>query len=176
MDKQDRSQLDQRKKPVCITRKFITVLGYTSKIPSIITFLVEQAEYHNLPLSIILNRCVATVKARAVPIILLNNHQTEYLHTATLVGWQIIYCALSPNRAQGQYGEKWDNNDISFLPAVPNTIKVQLEQVEVTSTNIPPSTLSEKPTFGPRPDTRATNFNFEVEDQYLSFKLNGQRS
>ena len=33
---------------------------------------MEQAEHHNLPLGIIVNRCVATTKARAMPIILIN--------------------------------------------------------------------------------------------------------
>ena len=59
--------------PVCIPRNsLITVLGQTNKIPSKVTCLVEHAEHHNLPLAIIVNRCVAKTKARSVPIILIN--------------------------------------------------------------------------------------------------------
>ena len=39
--------------------------------------------------------------------------------------------------------------DISFLPVVPDTIRVQSEQVEATSTDISPPNSIEKPTFGP---------------------------
>ena len=43
------------------------------KIPSRVTCLVEQAEHCNQPVGIIVDRCVATTIARAVPIILINN-------------------------------------------------------------------------------------------------------
>ena len=65
---------------------------------------------------------------------------------------------------------KGDDIYISFLPVVPNTIRVQSEQVEVTSTDMSPPNSIERPVFGPRPDTQAADF--EVEIQCLPFKLN----
>ena len=50
--------------------------------------------------------------------------------------------------------------------------QVQLEQAEVTSSNITPPTYNNKPSYGPRPNTNATNFDFEAEINYLPFKLN----
>ena len=67
---------------------------------------------------------------------------------------------------------KGDDVDISFLPVVPNTIRVQLEQVEATSTDISTPNSIDKPTFAPRPNTTAANFDFEAEIQCLAFKLN----
>ena len=67
---------------------------------------------------------------------------------------------------------KGDDVNISFLPVVPNTIRVQLEQVETTSTDVSPPSSRERPVFGPRPDTQATDFDFEAEIQCLPFKLN----
>ena len=67
---------------------------------------------------------------------------------------------------------KGDDINISFLPVVPNTIRVQLEQVETTPRDIFPPNSSERPVFGPSPDTQATDFDFEAEIQYLSIKLN----
>ena len=67
---------------------------------------------------------------------------------------------------------KGDDVNISFPPVVPDTIRVQSEQVEATSTGISPPDSSEKPVFGPRPDTQAADFDFEAEIQCLSFKLN----
>ena len=62
---------------------------------------------------------------------------------------------------------KGDDVNISFLPVVPNTIRVQLEQVEATSTDISPPNSSERPIFGPRPELQATDFDFEAEVQCL---------
>ena len=65
--------IGSKQNPVCVpSNSSITVLGQTSKIPSRVTCLVEQAHHHNLPLGIVINRCVATTKARSVPIILIN--------------------------------------------------------------------------------------------------------
>ena len=61
---------------------------------------------------------------------------------------------------------KGDNVNISFLPVVQNIIRVEEEQVEAAPNS------SEKPVFGPRPDTRAADFDFEAEVQCLPFKLN----
>ena len=66
---------------------------------------------------------------------------------------------------------KGNNIDISFLPVAPNTIWVQLEQLEGKSSDIKPPTSSYKSAFGPRPNTRTADFNFEAEVNHLPFKL-----
>ena len=67
---------------------------------------------------------------------------------------------------------KGDHVNISFLPVVPDTIRVQSEQVEATSMDISPADSSERPVVGPRPDTQAADFDSEAEIQCLPFKLN----
>ena len=67
---------------------------------------------------------------------------------------------------------KGDDVNISFLPVVPNTIRVQVEQVESTPTDISPPHSSEKPVFVPRSAPQAVDFDFEAEVQHLPFKLN----
>ena len=64
---------------------------------------------------------------------------------------------------------KGDNINMSFLPVTPNTFTVQLEQVEVTSSDITPPTSSNKSSFGPRPNKNAKNFDFEAEITHLPF-------
>ena len=65
--------IGSKQNPVCVpSNSVITVLWQTNKIPSKITCLVEQVQHHNLPLSIVINRCVATTKARSNPVILIN--------------------------------------------------------------------------------------------------------
>ena len=62
---------------------------------------------------------------------------------------------------------KGDNINISSLPVAPDSIRVQLEQVEVTSSDITLLTSSDKPAFGPRPNVQVADFDFEVEINYL---------
>ena len=52
---------------------------------------------------------------------------------------------------------KGDDVDISFLPAMPDTIRIQVDQVEATSTGISPSISIDKPKFGPMPNTQAAD-------------------
>ena len=65
-----------------------------------------------------------------------------------------------------------DVANVTFLPVVPNTIRVQVEWVESTSTDRSTFNPQEKPVFGPRPDTQAADFDFEAEVKCLPFKLN----
>ena len=56
---------------------------------------------------------------------------------------------------------KADKINISFLPVTPDTFRVQLEQVEITSSDITPPTSSDIPAFGPRLNTNAKDIDFE---------------
>ena len=67
---------------------------------------------------------------------------------------------------------KGENVNISFPPVVPDTFRVQVEQVEAIPVDMSPPNSSERPIFGPRPDTQASDFGFEAEVQHLPFKLN----
>ena len=67
---------------------------------------------------------------------------------------------------------KGDVAKVSFLPVIPNTIRVQVEQVESTSTDTSTPDSNERPVFGPRPDTQSADFNFEAEVKCLPLKLN----
>ena len=77
-----------------------------------------------------------------------------------------------PDEHRADMEVKGDGVNISFLPVVPTTIRVQEEQVESAPTDVFPPNSNEKPVFGPRPDTQAADFDFEAEVQHLSFKLN----
>ena len=59
-----------------------------------------------------------------------------------------------------------------FLPVVPNTIRVQVGQVEATSADTSTPNPEEKLVFGPRPNTQSAEFDFEAEVKCLPFKLN----
>ena len=128
-----------KKNPVCILGiSVITILGHKNKIPSKVTCLVEQTDHHNLPLSIIVNRWVATTKVRAVPIIPINTTKQNIWLWQPLLAAKLftVECHQVGHRANMEM--KGDNIDISFLPVAPDTIRDKLEQVEATSSNISP--------------------------------------
>ena len=63
---------------------------------------------------------------------------------------------------------KGDDINISFSPVTPNTIRVQLEQVVATPSDITPPISSDKQSFGPRPDVNTMDFDFQAEiNDYL---------
>ena len=145
----------------------------TNKIPPKITCLVKQAQHHNLPLGIVINRCVATTKARSVPVILINTtKQNVWIWQPLLATELFIKEQIDEIEHRASMERKGDNINISFLPVAPNTNRVKLEQAEAIPSNITPPTSSEKPSFGPRPDVNAMDFDFQAEINCLPFKLN----
>ena len=133
---------------------------------------MEQAEHHNLPLGIIVNRCVAKTKVRSVPIILINTTKEKLWLWQPLLAAELYTVEYHQVEHRANMELKGDDVDISFLPAVPNTIRAQLEQVKAPSTDISPPNSIETSIFGPRPNTKAADFNIEAEIQCLLFKLN----
>ena len=67
---------------------------------------------------------------------------------------------------------KGDNIKKSFLLVAFNIIRVQLQHVQATSFDMTSFTSSDKPAFGPRPNSKPMHLNFEAEDNFLPFKLN----
>ena len=146
--------------------------GCTTKIQPKAVCLVEQAEHHNLPLGIIVSRGVAKVKVRSMSVILINTTKQNIQLRQPLLATELCTAEYHPVEHRTDMEIKGDDVNISFLPVVPNTIKVQSEQVETTSTDISPLDSCERPVFGPKPDTQAADFDFEAEIQHLPFKLN----
>ena len=146
--------------------------GHTTKVHPKAVCLVEQAEHHNLPQGIVVNRCVATVKSRSVAVILINTTKQNVWLRQPLLATELYTAEYHPIEHRVDMEVKGDVAKVSFLPVVPNTIRVQVEQVEATSTDTATPDPQEKLVFGPRPDTQSTNFDFEAEVKQLPFKLN----
>ena len=134
------------------------------------TCLVEQAENNNLPLGIIVNRCMITTKARAVPIILSNTIKQNIWSLQPLLATDLYTMEYHHVEQRARMKRKGDDVDISFLPVVPDTSRVQSEQVEATSTDISPPNSINKSTFVIRPNDQAIEFDFEAEVQCPPFK------
>ena len=165
--------IGSKKNPICIPgNSVITVLGHTTKVHPKAVCLVEQAEHHNLPQGIVVNRCVATVKSRSVPVILINTTKQNVWLWQPLLAAELYTVEYHPVEHRVDIEVEGDVANVSFLPVVPNTIRVQVGQVESTSADTSTPNPQEKPVFGPRPNTQAADFDFEAEVKCLPFKLN----
>ena len=136
---------------VCVpSNSAITVLGQTNKIPLKITCLVEQAQHHNLPPDIVINRCVATTKVRSVPAILVNTTKQNVWIWQPLLATELFSAdQIEKIEHRASMERCGDNIHISFSPVAPNSIRVRLEQAESTTPDITPPTSDDKPSFGP---------------------------
>ena len=165
--------IGSKKNPICIPgHSSITVPGHTTKIHPKAVCLVEQAEHHNLPQGIVVNRCVATVKSRSMPVILVNTTKQNVWLWQPLLATELYTAEYHPIEHQVDIEVEGDVANVSFLPVVPDTIRVQVGQVETTSNDTSTPKPEEKPVFGPRPDTQSAGFDFKAEVKRLPFKLN----
>ena len=146
--------------PICIPgNSVITVLGHTTKVHPKAVCLVGQAEHHNLPQGIVANRCVATVKSRSVPVILINTTKQNVWLRQPLLAAELYTAEYHPVEHWADIEVEGDVANVSFLPVVPDTIRVQVGQVESTSVDTSTPNPEEKPVFGPRPDTQSADFD-----------------
>ena len=125
--------IGSKQNPVCVPGNLaITVLGWTNKILPKTTCLVEQVQHHNLPLGIVINRCVATTKARSVPVILVNTtKQTVWIWQLLLATELFNVDQIDEIEHRSSMERQGDNINISFLPVAPNSIRVKSEQQRV---------------------------------------------
>ena len=79
------------------------------------------------------NRCVATVKSRSVPVILINTTKQNVWLQQPLLAAELYNAEYHPVEHQADIEVQGDVANVSFLPVVPNTIRVQVGQVEATS-------------------------------------------
>ena len=108
-----------------------------------------------------------------MPVILINTKKQNVWLWQPLLATDLYTAEYHPVEHRADIEVKGDVANVSFLPVVPDTIGVQVEQVESsTSTDISTPDTNERPVFGPRPDTQAADFNFEAEVKCLPFKLN----
>ena len=109
---------------------------------------MEQAQHHNLPPGIVINRCVATTKARSVPVILVNtNWQNVWIWQPLLATELFSTDQVEEIEHRADMERQGDNIQISFSPVAPDSIRVRSEQVETVTPDINPPTSNEKPSF-----------------------------
>ena len=161
-----------KQQPICIPRNTtITISGCTSKLPSRITCLVEQVEHQNLPLGIVINRCVAIPKARSIPVLLINTNRYNVWIRQPLLAAELFNAEC--NEIKYRANMSWDDNNIlvGFQPVSTQLINTSGCQMEAGPIQLDNPKM-EGPEFGPRQNTNSVEFDFEKELDCLPFQLN----
>ena len=104
--------------------------------------------------------------------ILINTTKQNVWLWQPLLATELYIAEYHPIEHWADIEVKGDVASVSFLPVVPDTIRIQVGQMEVTSDDTSTPNPEEKPVFGPRPNTQSANFDFEAEVKCLPFKLN----
>ena len=107
-----------------------------------------------------------------MPVILINTTKQNVWLRQPLLTAELYTAEYHPVEHKADIEVEGDVANVSFLPVVPKTIRVQVGQVESTSADTSTPNPEEKLVFGPRTNTQATDFDFEAEVKCLPFKLN----
>ena len=127
--------------------------------------------HHNLPLGIVINRCMAMPKARTIPVIIINTNRYNVWISQPLLAAKLFDTECDEIEYKANMNREGNTNSVGFQPIPPQLIDTNRCQVEAGPIQ-PDSPKIEKPEFGPRPDTNSANFNFKNELDGLPFQLN----
>ena len=112
-----------KQQPICIPGNCtITILGCTNKLPSKVTCLVEQVEHYNLPLCIVINWCMAILKARTIPVIIINTNRYNVWIREPLLAAELF--DVECDEIEYKANMYWVDNNISvgFQPVPPQLL------------------------------------------------------
>ena len=123
--------------PICISsNSTITISGCTNKLPPRMTCLVEQVEHHNLPLAIVINQCVAILKARTIPVIIINTNRYNVWVRQPLLAAVLFDVECNEIEYRATMDQQGDNILIGFQPVPPQQINPNSCQVEADPFNL----------------------------------------
>ena len=88
-----------------------------------------------------------------MPVILINTNKQNVWLWQPLLAAELYTAEYHPIEHRVDIEVEGDVANVSFLPVVPNTIRVQVGQVETTSDDTSTPNPGEEPVFGPRPNT-----------------------
>ena len=179
-----RVMVGDKRQPICIPAGMSkVVVGRTQERLPRGSYMVEATDDDNLPCGISVNHTyINPTKSRQVSVILLNTNTYNVWIRQTLYAATIWDVEL----------KDWEYEPIFTKDVDSNTIEVKLQQVppedlreDILSGSVETEQSEsetkqkdttrekdEKPSFGARPDTKSSQFNFKEELKRLPFELN----
>ena len=160
--------------PICMPgNSALTIpgrLGKNTKVPSGTPCLIDTAAVSNLPQGISVNRCLVHPSGKTMLVILMNQNNHNIWIWQPLLAAEIYAVEHLPWDYGVEFQHHGDNIEVAFQPIPPADIMATVKLVH-DEPDVKPS-AEPCPTFGPRPDSSAADFNFKQEVERLPFKLN----
>ena len=145
-------------------------LGKNTKVLSGTPCLIDTAAMNNLLQGISVNHCLVHPKGRVVPVILMDQNNYNIWIWQPLMAAEIKWVEHLPWDYGVEFQHQGKNIEVAFQPLPPADIMATVKLVHIEP-GTKPST-EPHPTFGPRPNTDAADFDFPKEVEHLPFKLN----
>ena len=148
-------------------------LGNNTRIPGGTPCLTDTAAVNNLLQGISVNHCLTHHKGSVVPVILINKKKHIWIWQSLLPA-EIFWVEHLPWDYGVELHQEGDIIKVVFqpLPMADITASVKVVQDEPDQMLSKEVSQEPHPTFGPCPNTKVADFNFEKEVEHLPFKLN----
>ena len=160
--------------PICVPgNSALTIpgrLGKNTKVPSGTPCLIDTAAINNLPQGISVNRCLVHPRGKTVPVILMNQNSHNIWIRQPLLAAEICTVEHLPWDYGVDFQHQGNKIEVAFQPLPPADIMATVKSVHDEPGTKP--SAEPRPTFGPRPNTSAAEFDFQQEVERLPFKLN----
>ena len=164
-------------KPLCVPgNSALTILGRlgkNTKVHSATPCPIDTTATNNLLQRISVNCCLVHPKGSAVPVIVMNQNNYNVWIWQPLLAADIYWVEHLPWDYGVELHPEQENIDVAFEPLAPANIMAAVKAVHDEPETKPSKEDNEEPhpTFGPHPDIKEADFDFQKEVECLLFKL-----
>ena len=164
--------------PICVPgNSALTIpgrLGKNTRIPSGTPCLIDTAAVNNLPQGISVNHYLTHPKDGVVPVIVIDQNNNNIWIQQPLLAAEMFWVEHLPWHYGVEIHQEGDNREVAFQPLPLADIMASVKAVHNEPGQVLSKVASKEPhsTFGPHPDTKVADLNFEKEVEHLPFKLN----
>ena len=149
-------------------------LGKNAKVPSGMPCLTDTTAVNNLPQGLSGNQCLVHPKGNVVLVIVVNLNNYNIWIWQPLLSPEIYWVKHLPWDYWVELHQEGENIEVEFQPLPPADIMATVKTVHDEPDLIPSKKANKEPcpTFGPHPNTKAADFDFQKEVEHLPFKFN----
>ena len=165
-------------KPICVPGSSALAIlgrqGKNTKVPSATPCLIDTTAINNLPQGISVNCSLVHPKGSAVPVIVRNQNNYNVWIWQPLLAAEIYWIEYLPWDYGVELHLEGENIEVAFQPLPLADIMATVKAVHDEPDTKPSKEVNKEthPTFGPCPNTKAADFDFQKEVECLPFKLN----
>ena len=165
-------------KTICVPgNSALTILGRLGKntrVPSGTPCLIDTTAINYLPQGISVNHCLAHPKGNVVLGMMINENKYNIWIQQPLLAAEIYWVEQLLWDYRVELHQEGENIEVVFQPLPPADIMATVKVVHDEPGLMPSKEANKEPcpTFGPSPNTKVEDFDFQKEVEHLPFKLN----